>query len=425
MHKNEFIFHFQNIDRQTTPNYYDYAIVIEGIKAKLKNEIGIDFHMYADEETSNEIWDVLEEDLQENKEEVQLISYIYDGIETYTISSNHTNEKLEFIVKPRLNNAVYYYPRLKVALARATVFQMHNDMNHDFVLASDHESILEFLAYVLKRKKDYHKNYVTVFTDTEDGVDNKKERITTLVDRDQVFLEENLKKEIYRSIDQFFTEDGKFFRQYNIPYKRGILLYGSPGNGKTTLVKSIANSIQAPVVYWQITEHTSSYTVKEVFTSIAKMTPMVLVIEDMDSMPEEVRSVFLNILDGSTSKEGIFLIGTTNYPEKIDPALINRSGRFDRAYELKLPTDELRYKYLLMKQFDQFMSLEDVERIVQNTKGFSFAQLNELYTSVALQWHYEHEVNVDMICENLQADNKKSQTANWATTEQAKMGFGF
>jgi SpoVK/Ycf46/Vps4 family AAA+-type ATPase len=57
---------------------------------------------------------------------------------------------------------------------------------------------------------------------------------------------------------------------------------------------------------------------------------MVLVIEDIDSMPEGVRSYFLNTLDGVTSKEGIFLIGTTNYPEKIDPGLMNRGGRFDR-----------------------------------------------------------------------------------------------
>ncbi|MFK4996941.1 ATP-binding protein [Bacillus sp. N9] len=82
------------------------------------------------------------------------------------------------------------------------------------------------------------------------------------------------------------------------------------------------------------------------------MAPMVLVIEDIDSMPESVRSVFLNTLDGATSKEGIFLIGTTNYPERIDPALINRAGRFDRAYEIKKPTEKLRMQYLLNKKWN-------------------------------------------------------------------------
>ncbi|RKJ30208.1 ATP-binding protein, partial [Butyricicoccus sp. 1XD8-22] len=248
--------------------------------------------------------------------------------------------------------------------------------------------------------------------------------ITSLVSRDEVFLEEGLKKEIYRSIDEFFSKSGSFFKTYNIPYKRGILLYGNPGNGKTTLVKSIANSISAPVAYWQITEFTSSYSIHEVFSTVAKMAPMVLVIEDIDSMPEEVRSVFLNTLDGATSKEGVFLIGTTNYPEKIDPALINRSGRFDRAYEIKLPTEELRKQYLLKKDIHQFISLEDVEKIVKETKGFSFAQLNELYTSIALQWHYDRVVDIDALCKQLQSDNKSNKNRTWNSESESKhVGF--
>ncbi|MBP3953562.1 AAA family ATPase [Bacillus sp. YZJH907-2] len=381
--------------------------------------------MYADDESSNEIFDVLEEDLNEYPDQVTLITHIYDGLETFTISSDHTDEALELIVKPRLLNAVYYYPKYKVALARVPIFQNHMDNVHDLILAQDNESIVTFLEYVIKRKREYHRNFITVFTDTEDGVEHSKEKITTLVNREQVFLEEKLKKEIYRSIDQFFNEDGYFFKKYNIPYKRGILLYGKPGNGKTTLVKSIASSIDAPVVYWQITEHTSSYTIKEVFSSIAKLTPMVLVIEDIDSMPIEVRSVFLNTLDGSTSKEKVFLIGTTNYPEKIDPALINRSGRFDRAYELKLPAEDMRYHYLVMKQLDQFIGVEELQKVVAKTVGFSFAQLNELYTSVALQWHYENEVDLDSICEELQSANKKNKRAAWESDVDAKVGFDY
>jgi hypothetical protein len=123
--------------------------------------------------------------------------------------------------------------------------------------------------------------------------------------------------------------DRTFFKEYQLPYKRGILLYGKPGNGKTTLVKSIAGSVKAPVAYWQITENTCSDSIQEVFQAAANLAPMILVIEDIDAMPQRARSYFLNILDGATSKEGIFLIGTTNYPEQIDPALMNRAGRFD------------------------------------------------------------------------------------------------
>ncbi|MBM4763702.1 ATP-binding protein [Bacillus sp. B15-48] len=424
MKKLSHIIKFHEIDPNTIPNYYEYGFVINRIKKKLFQEFGFEFKMYADEETTNEIWEILEEDLQSNKNEVNLISYIFDGIETSTISSNHTQERLELLIKPRITNALYYYPNYNVALARTPIFQNHSEMDHDFILAKDNNCMVGFLEYVLERKREYIRNHVTVFTDTEDGVDNKKEKITTLVTREEVFLEENLKKEIYRSIDEFFSKSGSFFKTYNIPYKRGVLLYGKPGNGKTTLVKSIANSITAPVAYWQITEFTSSYSIHEVFSTVAKMAPMVLVIEDIDSMPEAVRSVFLNTLDGATSKEGIFLIGTTNYPEKIDPALINRAGRFDRAYEIKLPTEDLRYGYLLKKGMDQFISLEDVEKVVKETKGFSFAQLNELYTSIALQWHYDRKVNIDLLCSELQSDNKNSKKRIWdSELDSYNLGF--
>ncbi|MRX74060.1 AAA family ATPase [Bacillus lacus] len=419
------IINFHEISRSNIPNYYDYAYVVEAIKQTLQDQFQLAFKMYTDEETRNEIWEVLDNDLIEKRDDVHIVAHIFDSIETSTISSNHS-QSLDLIVKPRVINTLYYYPEFQVALAQIPIFQNHSEMNHDFIFGTSDENVLLFLQYILKRKREYTKNNVTIFTDTEDGVENSTEKISSMVTREEVFLEEKMKKEIYRSIDEFFNESGSFFKQYHIPYKRGILLYGKPGNGKTTLVKSIANSISAPVAYWQITEYTSSYSIREVFSTAAKLAPMVLVIEDIDSMPEHVRSVFLNTLDGATSKEGIFLIGTTNYPDKIDPALINRAGRFDRAYEIHLPTPELRHQYLLRKEIDQFIHAEDLERVIQSTNDFSFAQLNELYTSIALQWHYEHKVDVDALCKQLRSDNKRAANQSWESKLNSQtVGFRF
>lgn len=425
MKNKEFILSFKEVDFKLVPNFYEYGYLIHQIKDQLFHKFGVTFQQFSDDETSNEIWEILDEDVDSNNEKVQLVSHILDVIETATISSNHTDKVMELIAKPRINNSVYYYPDFKVALARVPIFQNHMDTTYDLILSEDNSSLEKFLQYILRRKREYIRNYVTVYTDTEDGVETNKDRITNLINRDEVFMEESTKKEIYRSIDEFFSESKEFFTTYNIPYKRGILLYGKPGNGKTTLVKSIANSISAPVAYWQITEYTSSYSIKEVFSSVSKMAPMVLVIEDIDSMPEHVRSYFLNTLDGATSKEGIFLIGTTNYPEKIDPALINRAGRFDRAYELELPTEEMCSTYLRKKNIQQFITTDELEKVVKASKGFSFAQLNELYTAVALQYHYDHLVDIEHICSGLQSADKRSKKKDWESEHDTqRVGFG-
>lgn len=404
--------------------FVDYAAAIHEVKNYLIEQTGEEFIIFSDSETTNEIWDVLEEDLQFKSDAVQLLKPIYDCVETASISSNHTDKKMELIIKPNISNNLFYYPEFKVALAKMPVFKTHEDYDKDYILAPSNEHMERYLQYVLKRKREYIKDYVTVFVDQDGDVETEKEKITNLVKREEVFLEEDMKKQIYRSIDEFFTNNGEFFKTYNIPYKRGILLYGDPGNGKTTLVKSIANSISAPVAYWQITEYTSSYSINEVFSTVAKMAPMVLVIEDIDSMPEEVRSFFLNTLDGATSKEGIFLIGTTNYPEKIDPALINRSGRFDRAYEIPVPTKEMRLDYLRRKKLPEIITEEDLHLLADQTDRFSFADLNEVYNSLVLQWHYEHAVDIQTICKELRSDNQKANSRSWKT-ETGRMGFNF
>lgn len=158
------------------------------------------------------------------------------------------------------------------------------------------------------------------------------------------------------------------------------------------------------------------------FNTVTKMAPMTLVIEDIDSMPEESRSVFLNALDGASSKEGIFLIGTTNYPEKIDPALINRAGRFDRAYEITLPDQHTRRQYLIKKNIHQFVAEDELDHLVKETNGLSIAQLNELYMSIALQWHYEQQVNIEKILRDLQTNNRKALRNHWE--ERSSVGFG-
>ncbi|MCZ8523146.1 AAA family ATPase [Paenibacillus caseinilyticus] len=404
--------------------YPQYAMVMEKIGALLQARMGHSFELYLQDDYGREVWQVLEEDVKKGSEEVEHLASVYEGIETKAFVYGEEAGEREPAVFPTLRNNLFLYPAYRVALAKVPIFRRQGMDVEDFIWAGDDGCLRRFVDHVRRRQRETDRRQVTVFTDTRDGLDTEKMSITRGVGRDEVVMDPAVKTEIYRSIDEFFAGDRGFFREYDIPYRRGLLLYGRPGNGKTTLVKSIAGSVQAPVAYWQITEHTSSYSVQQVFSAAVNMSPMVLVIEDIDSMPENVRSFFLNTLDGATSKEGVFLIGTTNYPERIDPALINRAGRFDRAYEIKLPDEAQRLHYLARKRLGELAGEEALAAAARRTDGFSFAQLGELYVSAALRMHYEQQVDIVQLVQEMRTELGKGVSQVWHSADSApKLGF--
>lgn len=406
--------------------YFDYTGTVRRVMSYLEERFGCGFRLYYQDD-SNDMWDLLDEDVRKGHPGVEHAASLYDLVETDTFRyeadpSAVVGQGGSYEVRPAIRNNLFVYPLFRVAFARVPREMLHGLGYEDLIFASDDESLREFLTDMRERQLADRK--IIVYSDTRDGLQRESLASAAPVTRDDVFMDEALKTHIYRSVDEFFAKEATFFQTYNIPYKRGILLYGKPGNGKTTLVKSIASTISAPVAYWQITEFTNSESISEVFSAAVRMAPMVLVIEDIDSMPESCRSFFLNILDGVASKEGVFLIGTTNYPERIDPALMNRAGRFDRAYEVKLPDEPLRYAYLLRKGMERVVDREKVAEVARRTEGFTFAQLGELYVSSALQLHYEGQADPLKLADEMKSDFGKSRSGEWMSEGKAKpMGF--
>ncbi|MBW4083496.1 ATP-binding protein [Paenibacillus sp. S150] len=403
--------------------YDAYARLVDGILEALHTRYGVRYELYASDDPNSEYWKLLENDVQSGNPGVEHVARIFDRLEDRTFVYDDDKEQPEYSIHLSIRNNVLAYPDMGVALARVPVFQENGINFQDYVFAASDAQLQGFLGNVRKRQREQNINKVTVFTDRRNGIFREDEPITRSVGREDVVLEAGIKEEIYRSLDQFFDSDRSFYVTYDIPYKRGILLYGHPGNGKTTLVKSIAGSVPGPVVYWQITEYTSSESVNEVFEAAARLAPMVLVIEDIDSMPQEVRSFFLNTLDGATSKEGIFLIGTTNYPEKIDPGLMNRAGRFDRAYEIRMPDEELRLEYLRLRDFTAFTGEEGVAAAARLTADFSLTQLGELYVSAALEWHKNGRIDVEALVRGMRGEVDKGRKREWMKDASSAIGF--
>jgi AAA+ superfamily predicted ATPase len=196
-------------------------------------------------------------------------------------------------------------------------------------------------------------------------------------------------KDLYPQSDddlaQFFTSRA-LYDEYGIPWKRGILFIGPPGNGKTHTVKALINSMEQPCLYIK-----SLHGIQQVFDRARRTSPCILVIEDLDlQLHPQNRSAFLNELDGFAANIGIITLATTNHPERLDPGILDRPGRFDRKYHFELPDTPERSSYLALWNASLKPALqlspEGISKISELTAEFSFAYLKELFLSSMMQW---------------------------------------
>lgn len=131
--------------------------------------------------------------------------------------------------------------------------------------------------------------------------------------------------------------------------------------------------------------------IRSIFSHARTMAPCLLIFEDIDSLvTDQVRSYFLNEVDGLESNDGIIMIGSTNHLEKLDPGISKRPSRFDRKYHFKLPAEPERVAYCeywrskLAKNASIDFPSSLCPAIAKLTDGFSFAYLKELFVTALL-----------------------------------------
>ena len=208
---------------------------------------------------------------------------------------------------------------------------------------------------------------------------------------ENLILNDSLREQIQNDFVQFFNSR-ETYERYGIPWRRGSLFIGPPGNGKTHAVKALINHLQQPCIY--VRNFTGCGDVQDNMAEVfarARMAQCVLVLEDLDSMiANQNRAFFLNELDGFRANTGVAVVATTNHPEKLDTAILDRPSRFDRKYYFNLPgeAERLRYveKWNTELQPDLRLSAETVSGVVEKTKGFSFAYLKELFVASTTRW---------------------------------------
>jgi hypothetical protein len=210
---------------------------------------------------------------------------------------------------------------------------------------------------------------------------------------ENLVLHGSLKRQIQDDLAHFFASR-ELYEEYRVPWKRGILFIGPPGNGKTHAVKALINSLRQPCLYVKSfksefqTDHDS---IRAVFRRARQTAPCLLVLEDLDSLINgQNRSFFLNELDGFAANAGIATLATTNHPERLDPAILNRPSRFDRKYPFELPGPAERVSYIRLWNDSLQPALRlaepEIVELAAAIEGFSFAYVKELFLSASMRW---------------------------------------
>ena len=179
----------------------------------------------------------------------------------------------------------------------------------------------------------------------------------------------------------FFTEPvAAMYRTLRVPLRRGILLYGPPGNGKTSTIRYLGGRL--PKVTAMLLRPNNAFGTDALVAALDRwkaQAPAMLIIEDLNWLLTRIDlSVFLNALDGIETEDtkGLLLVASTNHPDKLDTALSNRPGRFDVVIEMPLPGDDLRRRYLAIHL--PAIDAELAETLVRSSDGLSFAHLGEI-----------------------------------------------
>lgn len=213
---------------------------------------------------------------------------------------------------------------------------------------------------------------------------------------------EDVKRELHETV-QYPVEHADKYGKFGMSPSKGVLFYGPPGCGKTLLAKAVANecganfiSIKGPELLTQWFGE-SEANVRELFDKARAAAPCILMFDEMDSIAktrgsggaggseagDRVINQILTEIDGVGARKNVFVIGATNRPDILDPAVI-RPGRLDQLVYLPLP--DLPSRISIFEAQTRKMPMDstvDLNVLARSTQGFSGADIAEVCTTAS------------------------------------------
>jgi ATP-dependent 26S proteasome regulatory subunit len=194
-------------------------------------------------------------------------------------------------------------------------------------------------------------------------------------------------EEIVEEVKNFWSKKDAYLLN-GVLYRRGILMYGSPGGGKSSTIRLISEDCVDRGGVVIIMENPYQFTTAyQDFRKVQPDTPVVVVIEDIDAIVSQYNeSAVLNLVDGVVRADNCVFLATTNYPENLGDRIINRPSRFDVRVEIPMPSANARRAFLVA-QFERGKVVPDsgqIDQWVKDSVSFSIAHLLELYVGVVV-----------------------------------------
>jgi Cdc6-like AAA superfamily ATPase len=199
-------------------------------------------------------------------------------------------------------------------------------------------------------------------------------------------LPEMRSEEVINQVEKFWAsekdyKDGNEFVIGGAAFKAGIMLYGPPGTGKSCTIKIVSRKLveKGGTVFFASSNPGFLMNFLANFSVIEPNRKCIVILEDIDSLIYQWgEATYLELLDSAKSIDNVLFIATTNYPEKLDPRVYNRPGRFSHVVKIGVPSRAAREAYLkaILKNY------RDVDYIVDNSQGFSIDHLTALINAV-------------------------------------------